>query len=598
MTTTDAENLRPRGALVRWTGWFGIVNAALFALVGTRYLFAFGWPESGIAILYVGLAFVAQFALLGYLPLMILLGPLAVALPRKAVVMTVGVVLASAGLTLLLVDTNVFAQYRYHVSRLTMEIFEPSTWLFTGFMFLMLLAFQSMLAGNVWKRLRSGGLPRGGRLALLLVLAWFGAQGIHIWADATAYSPVTSFTRYLPLYFPMKAKRRLAKLGWIDPEAVEQQRLLRGAGASGSGQLLYPINELQCTGAAPTPNILVILVDALRPDHVNSQLTPRIAAFAAQGQHFRNHYSGGNSSRMGIFSMFYGLPSTYWQAFYDLQRPPVLMDQLQERDYEIAAFSAVGFTSPAQIDRTVFAAVDPSRRYSAVRDQDRNGEITEAWAGWFNGRADPEKPFFSFLYYDPGKSPASEGVEIQAATEVEQRHESYRRGISAVDNEVATVLDTLAGANTDRQTLVILASDHGYEFDELGLGYIGHGSNYGPWQLRSVLVMDWPGREPHAFDHRSAHQDLPGTLMSELFGCSNPVADYSSGGKLFDGESWEWIMAGSYSSSAIVEPDKIIVTYPGGLIELLDADYRPTSDVKLDPRRIEEAMLEMRRFYQ
>jgi membrane-anchored protein YejM (alkaline phosphatase superfamily) len=86
--------------------------------------------------------------------------------------------------------------------------------------------------------------------------------------------------------------------------------------------------------------------------------------------------------------------------------------------------------------------------------------------------------------------------------------------------------------------------------------------------------------------------------MSELFGCSNPVADYSSGGKLFDGESWEWIMAGSYSSSAIVEPDKIIVTYPGGLIELLDADYRPTSEVKLDPRRIEEAMLEMRRFYQ
>ena len=109
--------------------------------------------------------------------------------------------------------------------------------------------------------------------------------------------------------------------------------------------------------------------------------------------------------------------------------------------------------------------------------------------------------------------------------------------------------------------------------------------------------MDWPGREPQAFDHRSAHQDLTGTLMSELFGCSNPVADYSSGAKLFDAESWEWIMAGSYSSSAIVEQDKVIVTYPGGLIELLGSDYRPASGLKLDPGRVEEAMLEMRRFY-
>ena len=44
-------------------------------------------------------------------------------------------------------------------------------------------------------------------------------------------SQVTSFTRYLPAYFPMKAKRRLAKLGWVDPEEVEKQRLLRRADA-------------------------------------------------------------------------------------------------------------------------------------------------------------------------------------------------------------------------------------------------------------------------------------------------------------------------------------------------------------------------------
>ena len=56
-------------------------------------------------------------------------------------------------------------------------------------------------------------------------------------------------------------------------------------------------------------------------------------------------------------------------------------------------------------------------------------------------------------------------------------------------------------------------------------------------------------------------------------------------------------MAGSYSSHAIVEPDKIVVTYPGGLIEILGHDYRPQPGLRLDAERIEEAMLEMRRFY-
>ena len=41
-------------------------------------------------------------------------------------------------------------------------------------------------------------------------------------------------------------------------------------------------------------------------------------------------------------------------------------------------------------------------------------------------------------------------------------------------------------------------------------------------------------------------------------------------------------MAGSYNSHAIVEPDKIIVTNPGGFIEVLGPDYRPDSELKLD----------------
>jgi membrane-anchored protein YejM (alkaline phosphatase superfamily) len=588
-----------RGTLLRWIGWFGIANAALYGLVGLRYLYAFGMPGSGVATTYVALAFIGQFALLGFLPLMLLLGPLALLLPRKGLLMVIGVPVAAAGLTILALDTNVFAEYRYHMSALTAEIFEASTWIFAGVIFSVALLFQAMLAGNVWQRVAARNSSTGIWLAAALILGWSGGQGIHIWADATAYTPVLGFTRYMPVYFPIKATRSLARLGLVDPEAVERARLLRKTSAPDSGQLRYPLQPLVCTtDNAQLPNILFVVIDALRPDKINPTNTPRIAQFAAEGLQFSNHYSGGNSSRMGFFSMFYGLPSTYWQAFNDTQRQPVLMDQIVAQGYEIAAFSSVGFGSPARIDHSLFAAVNPRFLYTAAHDGDRNVAVTGAWQRWFDVRNARETPWFSLLYYDPGSAASENGGSSAAPRTLAERQAAYMHGIRASDDELRKVLADLDRKEGQRETLVIVASDHGYEFDELGLGNVGHGSNYGPWQLRSTLLMRWPGRAPQVYTHRSAHQDLPGTLLQEVFGCSGPVSDYSSGSNLFSEKSWDWMIAGSYSSYAIVQPDKLIVSYPGGLIEVLGPDYRPHVGLRPDPATIEATLLEMRRFYQ
>ncbi|MBM4220475.1 MAG: DUF3413 domain-containing protein [Gammaproteobacteria bacterium] len=599
MTPAPEATGKPgRGSLLRWVAWFGIANAGLYGLVGLRYLLAFGMPESGMALAYVALAFIGQFALLGWLPLMLLLGPLALLLPNRRLLMVVGVPVAAAGLTILMLDTNVFAEYRYHMSALTAQIFETSTWVFAGLIFCIALLFEGLLASNVWQRVAAGSGGGGKWLATALVLCWCGGQGIHIWADATAYTPVLSFTRYMPVYFPMKATRRLAKMGLIDPEAVEKARLLRKAATPDSGQLRYPLNPLSCTADSATlPNILFVVIDALRPDRISPENTPNVAAFAAQGLQFRDHYSGGNSSRMGFFSIFYGLPSTYWQAFNDTQRQPVLMDQLAARGYEITAFSSVGFGSPSRIDRTLFAAVDQRFLYTAPRGSDRNVAITGAWQQWFAKRSAPGQPWFNLLYYDPGNAASETGESTGAPRTLAEREAAYMHGIKASDHELGKVLAALDARQGQRPSLVILASDHGYEFDELGLGNIGHGSNYGPWQLRSTLIMRWPGREPQVYTHRSAHQDLAGTLLQEIFGCSNPPSDYSSGSNLFEQRSWDWMIAGSYNSHAIVEPDKLIVSYPGGLVEVLGPDFRPKAGLRPDPARIEDALLEMRRFY-
>jgi hypothetical protein len=569
-----------RGTLIRWIGWFGLANALLYALVGVRYLSAFGWPDGPVALTYVCLAFVGQFVLLGYLPMMFLLAPVALLVPRPAFVTTLGAVLAAFGVSLVVLDANIFAQYSFHLSALITQILDATTWVLTGIIFVTLTGFQLLLARIILKRVQARRSLFGIPLAGMLILVWCGGQGIHIWSDATAFSPVTGFTRYLPFYFPMKAKRRLAALGWVDPAEVEQRRLLRRAVAPDRGQLRYPLNPLSCS-ADPhrTPNILMLVVDALRPDKISPEHMPNMHRFAREGQEFRNHYSGGNSSRMGFFSMFYGIPSTYWQSFYDNQLPPVLMDTIVDYGYEISAISSIGFSSPAQIDRTVFADFDvqslqvpPS--FGRNDGGDKNVEITAMWLEWFKGRKDPEKPYFSFMFYDPDNFVPDISPEVLARGELARRYEQYMQGISAVDRELDIVLQAVDQDATRRETIVIIASDHG-----------------------SVLLMDWPGRAPNLHSHRSAHQDLPATLLRNVFDCSNPADDYSSGIDLFSGQSWDWIMAGSYSSHAIVEPDKLVITYPGGFIELLNAEYRPDPELELDPLLMQDVMLEMRRFY-
>ena len=591
----------PRRTLLRWVGWFGVVNGAILTLVGLRYLMAAVLPDSGLAWVYMGLVSVSQFALLSTLPIFLVTLPLVLLLPRRRWVSALGILTAATLLTLLILDTNIFEQYRYHMSALTVVIFETSTWVFAGIVLVSMLAFQTMLAGIIWRAcLKQHSGKSGVWLGLLLVLVAITGQGIHVWADATSFGPVTQFTRVLPLYYPLKAKRSLANFGLMDEAEMERLRVVNQARTPESGQINYPLAPMQCLPQQGSlPNILYIVVDAMRRDQLDPELTPALAGFATESLDFQNHYSGGNSSRMGFFSMFYGLPSTYWQTFYNAQLPPVLMGQLEEQGYSMGLFSAVGFGSPSQIDRTVFAATQEQLKgVQGLDDAALSDAVTAGFNGWLANYVS-ESPFFGFLYYDPGSDwPASPGVDESDLTPGAATRAGYRRGLQLVDGEIKQVLSALEASGKADNTLVIIASDHGYEFDELGLGYIGHASNFARWQLVSTLMMRWPGKPATVFSHRSAHQDLPVTLLQEVFACSNPPGDYASGKSLFDTTDWEWLIAGSYNSHAIVQPDKVVVTYPGGFIEVLGKDYLPSAGLSIDGDITQDVMLEMRRFYQ
>jgi len=172
----------------------------------------------------------------------------------------------------------------------------------------------------------------------------------------------------------------------------------------------------------------------------------------------------------------------------------------------------------------------------------------------------------------------------------------YLTAVHYVDVLVGQVLDDLERRKLLERTVVVVTSDHGMEFDENGLGFTGHGTSYSSHQMRTPLVIRWPGRPPQRVVRRTSHNDLAPTLLSGLFGCTNPPSDYASGRDLFSDAQWDWLVATSYRDFALIEPEQVTIVLASGY-EIRDRNYRLVPHPTLPRDGLRAALQEMRRFY-
>ena len=597
--------MSPRRRLLRWVGWFAAVNAALFGVIGLRYLWLYTTLGRAVSWSYALVAYVGHMSALAGVPLLVLLLPVAALVPRARLVVPLGVVLASAGAAFVVLDSLVFAENRYHLNVLTFSLLEPQTWAFLAIYFLVALAIESMLAGWIWQRTARPVPHRIGRyLALALAACFVAAHLVHMWAAAHYDVSVTAFTRYLPLYYPLRDTGLLARLGLIDRAAARDRGVGAALGRPATGELNYPLAPMRCEARAPELNVLLVVIDAMRADALRPEVSPKLSAFARDALEFDRHYSGGNSSRAGMFSLFYAIPATYFDEFAGRAKPPVLMDVIRQHGYELGIFASSPIYRLVDLDRTAFARV-PDLRLETRSGDDSSGRdrvLTGEWLEWLN-RRDPAHPFFGFLYYNTAVAvdpPADYHPAVPAPTRasavLRPRNVRYLEALHYVDALVWQVLDDLKRRKLLDRTVVIVTSDHGIEFDDNGLGFKGHGTAYSDYQMRTPLVVRWPGHAPARISRRTSHNDIAPTVLTELFGCANPPSDYASGSSLFSDSQWSWLVVASYREYAVVEPERVTVMFPAAY-EVRGPDYRLAHSQAPPRDALRGAMLEMSRFY-
>lgn len=605
-----------RDRLLRWWGWLLLSTLLLLLWVSSRYFAVVDLDDRSWSLLFRAVMLIAHFtavATVGLLPVLALI----LLWPNPRVALPLGVLCGAAIVIALLIDTQVYQLYRFHINAGVMNLLlggaASETFFFSAQMYaqaaLIVAAVLGAFAimGVCWWRYVSSRERRpivSRSIATVLVAALVTFHSIHIWADAVGYEPFTEQTEVLPMRYAATAKRLLRAHGFD----LKKTQFARVRTDPTRGTLSYPLQPLTCQAPQNRRNVVVILIDSWRFDELNAYVTPNIEAFARRATRFTDHYSGGNATRIGVFSLFYSIPGTYWHRMLAQRQGPVLIEQLSKLDYDVQVFRSAPLHSP-EFDRTVFAHIRPVRTFSdgkspAARDRD----LTDDFIRYLGARSNAA-PFFALLFYDAPHSfdhpehypaafqPAASHVNylgLHRGTDPRPLRNLYRNSLHYVDSLVGEALDALEQRGLLDLSVVIVTGDHGQEFNDSGQNFWGHSSNFTRFQTGVPFVMYAPDLAPGVHEHRTTHFDVVPTLMRDYLGCDDPFATYSVGRSLFEPGGRETIVMSEYADFAIVHAGQIAIVRKQGM-EIRDANHLKLDD-RLHPNAIEAALEQKTRF--
>ncbi|MDF3918287.1 DUF3413 domain-containing protein [Salinicola salarius] len=605
----------------RWrsTLLFALFQLPLVWLIALRYVPYLAIPHDPMGIAYLILTWIGHFGmlvLLGWLPLAVL-----AVVTRARWLWLPATLLGALGLSALLLDTVVYAQYRFHVNAFMVSLFlndkngeifsfATSTWLVVVGCVAVALALEGWLAHRLIVGRRGQRLPAGLACGTILVTL-IASHALHVVADARYQRSVTQQVGIYPLLFPATAKDFMEKHGWLDPRAARAERA--DIDTKQAQNLDWPRNPLSCQAEAP-PNVLVVLIDSWRADEYGPENTPNLyAALNDSGRRYLDHYSGGNATRNGTMSLFYGLTGNYYAYLDDTQTPPLLITQLQKQGYAMGIFSSASLDGVG-FDRTIFSSVSPLRLSTpgnspAGRDQ----KMTEDWLDWLDQQEQQDdSPWFGMLFYDAphgydvpddAEQPYQPSVkrmdylDLGPDTDPTPYFNRHRNSVHYDDELLGRVIADLKAKGEWDDTMLVVTADHGQSFNDFGRNYWGHNSNFASPQVLVPMIVNGPGVEPGRVEGMTSHLDVAPMLMRHALGCTNPLSDYAMGKDLLaPGIDHPWIQSSSYIDYGIVEPDRITVVDGTGQWDIVDRQLKPIDDAEFSPA-VFEAMQWFRQFY-
>ena len=512
-----------------------------------------------------------------------------------------GVIIALLLQIVLAVDAHVFSLYRFHVNLAMLDLFvngggqiisfSTATILSIVLEVVVLLFFSAaavILAFSFAKKSRKVIY-----FAVIAISLYLGANLVHAFASAKAVLSITEIANRLPVYKPLTMNSFLIKVGYITEDDIANRKVHVGQ----SGFFKYPKEKLQYAPVEKKLNVLWLAIDTLRYDAFTKEIMPNTYAFSENGYVFNDHYSSSNSTRGGIFGLFYGLPPSYWQVALSAGIPAAIVQATRDQNYALGVFTSATVFKP-EFHNTVFVGEKNLRPQSDGNNVfERDADAINDFAEFLGKRKADNKNFFSFIFLDNVHSTAvPEGFKgpfqpawttvnhlaLKEDTDPTPYFNLYKNSVYYADLNIKKVLDLLKDNGYDENTVIVITSDHGEEFNDNGDNFWGHNSNFTNAQIKIPLIIKWPGKGRGSVDMTTSAYDLTATILPEVFGVTNPISDFSIGQNLFNLKPVNYVLCGSYLENAIVEKDRIVLIDELGMLRFKDKHYNDTDNTARD----------------
>jgi len=301
-------------------------------------------------------------------------------------------------------------------------------------------------------------------------------------------------------------------------------------------------------GAGSRPDVLLIVVDTLRADHLGSygyarDTSPHIDALAADSTRYTRAFSHAPWTTPSVAAL---LTSRYPASLgiANVQSPlpdgvALLPELLRDAGYRTGAFVSHSFVSRKWGFARGFDSFDESQVKGHLATT--SPALSDLAIDWLERHLGDQPVFLLLHYFDPhfgyleqrdfpfeGRDPSYTGPvrsgslpsrfadapETLGADDLRELRRLYDSEIALTDREIGRVLACLRDAGRYASSVVVLTGDHGEEF--LDHGALDHAKTLYDELVRVPLLVKLPGRPPATVDSPVALVDVLPTLLDWL----------------------------------------------------------------------------------
>ena len=579
---TNRQRYREKvSQMISWGHWFALFNILFALILGSRYLLVADWPSSLAGRIYAYTSWVGHFSFVVFAAYLLIIFPLTFVVMSQRLMRVLSAVVATAGLTLVMVDSAVFSRFHLHLNPVVWElVINPDQsemardWQLMFISVPLIFLVEMLFATWSWQKLRSLNRRSFGKpLAALFISAFFASHLLYIWADANFYRPITMQRANLPLSYPMTARRFLERHGLLD--AQEYQRRLVQQGDPEALSVQYPLSDITFRDGGTRHNLLVLTVDGLSSANVDKAL-PSLNQFASDNVRFTQHFSAGIQPEKGLFGLFYGISSSYMDGVLAARMPSALLNALNAQGYQFGLFSSDGFSQPLYRQALLADYSLPNA------DSQSNGATVTQWQNWLNGQKNNSAPWFSWV--------ALNGVTVNSDNP-KARQRSYLRQANGVDEQIGAVLQMLQQRDLLKNTVVVITAQRAIDLDN-------NDDNVGDRaSLQVPLVVHWPNTPAQTIDRLTDQQDVMTTLMQRLLHVRTNAANYSQGEDLFAAQrSHNWVASSEEGKLVVTTPTVTLVLNNNGSYSAYDVHGKLLKDHKPQLALLLQVLTEEKRF--